>query len=243
MAVKNSLLNMALCLGGITLVCAALLAVVFSVTEEPIARAVEEKNHAAIAQVSPEFESLAPLDGGLGYITLGTAGDTVAYVVNASSVGFGGSLRLMVGFRPDGSIYNTAVLSHSETPGLGAKCVEEGFAAQFRGFDPTSKRLAVKKDGGDVDAITASTITSRAYCVALENAVATFRTLTGTGLDGTVLDSLGLTATGLDSLAVDRADSCHVSVDSLASAPDESAVVAKETGKAGAVSTGKKEGK
>jgi len=158
-----------------------------------------------------------------------------------------------VGFRPDGSIYNTAVLSHSETPGLGAKCVEEGFAAQFRGFDPASKRLAVKKDGGDVDAITASTITSRAYCVALENAVATFRTLTGTGLDGlgvdgsgltgAGLDSLGLTATGLDSLAVDRADSCHVSVDSLASAPDESAVVAKETGKAGAVSTGKKEGK
>lgn len=191
---------MVLCLGGITLVCAVLLAIVYSVTQDPIAKAVEEKNHKAIAQVSPEFVSLQELEGGLGYVTIGEAGDTVAYVINSSSVGFGGPIRLMVGFRPDGTIYNTAVLSHSETPGLGAKCVEEGFAAQFRSFDPASKSLAVRKDGGDVDAITASTITSRAYCVALSNALASFRALTGHG--GVDAAGDGVAAACADSVAL-----------------------------------------
>ena len=62
--------------------------------------------------------------------------------------------------------------SHSETPGLGAKCTtDEKFMSQFKGFDPKAKKLTVKKDGGDVDAITASTITSRAYVLAIQNAV------------------------------------------------------------------------
>lgn len=172
---------MVLCLGGITVVCAVLLAVVYSVTQEPIAKAVEEKNHKAIARVSPEFDKLLELENGVGYITTNTEGDTLAYVINSSSTGFGGPLRLLVGFRPDGSIYDTAVLSHSETPGLGAKCVEESFASQFRSFDTNSGMLSVKQDGGDVDAITASTITSRAYCEALSNAVKTFRAVSDYG--------------------------------------------------------------
>ena len=60
-------------------------------------------------------------------------------------------------------IWDKKVLSQAETPGLGAKCVEASFSDQFKGFNPAEKRLGVKKDGGDVDAITASTITSRAY--------------------------------------------------------------------------------
>ena len=87
-------------------------------------------------------------------------------------VGFGGPLVLMVGITPDGQIFNTSVLSHNETPGLGAKCVSDvHFMDQFKGFDTKSRNLSVKKDGGDVDAITASTITSRAYSLAISNAV------------------------------------------------------------------------
>ena len=75
----------------------------------------------------------------------------------------------------DGVVYNTSVLSHSETPGLGAKCSTDAkFMDQWRGFDPAVKKLSVKKDGGDVDAITASTITSRAYTLAVENALKVF---------------------------------------------------------------------
>ena len=88
--------------------------------------------------------------------------------MKSSAGGFGGLLTLMVGVLPDGSIWNTKVLSHSETPGLGAKCTsDEAFMAQWKGF---KGNFAVRKDGGDVDAITASTITSRAYAKAVQQA-------------------------------------------------------------------------
>ena len=89
-------------------------------------------------------------------------------------VGFGGPIAIKVGFDVNGVIWNTKVLSQAETPGLGAKCVEPAFADQFRQFNPAEKKLAVKKDGGDVDAITASTITSRAYADGLALAVKVF---------------------------------------------------------------------
>lgn len=213
---------MVLCLGGIALVCAALLAVVYIKTKDPISRAIEQKNHNAIAQVSPEFSTMSELKDNLGYITLGEAGDTLAYVINASSTGFGGPIRLMVGFRPDGSIYNTAVLSHSETPGLGAKCTEESFAGQFRNFDTATKKLSVTKDGGDVDAITASTITSRAYCAALENALASFRGLIAidSAACPAVLDSARLAAGDSTCLAA-GATVCDSTCMTMATEPKE----------------------
>ena len=83
-----------------------------------------------------------------------------------------------MGVTPDGVVYNTSVLSHSETPGLGAKCTsDQKFMAQWKGFDPSVKILSVKKDGGDVDAITASTITSRAYTEAVKNALEAVKSL------------------------------------------------------------------
>ena len=95
-----------------------------------------------------------------------------AYAFKSTTTGFGGPIQLMVGITADGIVYNTSVLSHSETPGLGAKCnTDKGFMEQWKGFDPSVKILKVKKENGDVDAITASTITSRAYTLAVENAV------------------------------------------------------------------------
>ena len=86
----------------------------------------------------------------------------------------------MVGIAGDGTVHNTTVLAHSETPGLGAKCTtDEHFMEQFRRFNPVAKTLSVKKDGGDLDAITASTITSRAYALAVANAVKVYNQLTG----------------------------------------------------------------
>ena len=86
----------------------------------------------------------------------------------------------MVGFDEAGSVVNTVVLSHSETPGLGAKCTSDvRFIDQFKGWDPAVRRLAVVKDGGEVDAITASTITSRAYTAAVQNAYRVYLNLRG----------------------------------------------------------------
>lgn len=185
MAVKSSFKNMVICLFAICLVCSALLAGVFALTFEPIAKAAEAKTNNAIAQVVPEFDG-APVEGTVNvggkeyvYYKVSKGGDVVGYAIKASSVGFGGPLLLMVGITSEGVVWNTSVLSQSETPGLGAKCVEPGFSAQFKGFDPALKSLKVKKDGGSVDAITASTITSRAYVAAIENALAAFKSISG----------------------------------------------------------------
>lgn len=177
MAVKSSFFNMVACLGAITLVCSALLGVLHAVTEAPIQAAAEAKTQNAIAAVLPEFDNLQECEEGAYYLAT-KDGELVGIAVNSKSSGFGGTLKLMVGFHADGRICNTSVLEHAETPGLGAKCTEPAFAGQFQGFDPAVKKLSVKKDGGDVDAITASTITSRAFCVALENAVSVFQSIT-----------------------------------------------------------------
>ena len=102
-------------------------------------------------------------------------GKTVGYAVESfTSKGFSGRINVMVGFDMDGNIVGTSVISHSETPGLGAKMTDPAFSSQFVGKNPASYRLAVTKDGGDVDAITASTITSRAYCDAVDRAYRVF---------------------------------------------------------------------
>jgi len=185
MAVKSSFKNMVMCLLVICLVCSALLAGVYALTKSPIEAAAQAKTNNAIAQVVPDFDgepamATIQVDGkDYVYYTVSKGGNIAGYAIQASSSGFGGALNLMVGMTASGEIYNTSVLSHSETPGLGAKCTEPAFSDQFKGFNPFKKKLAVRKDGGDVDAITASTITSRAYCAALENAVAAYSAIAG----------------------------------------------------------------
>ena len=181
MAVKSNLTNMVLVLGVTCLFCSAILGGAYVLTKEPIEAAAVEKTNKAIAQVLPHFTD-AQYNEQEGYYTATDGEKLVGYAIESTSVGFGGNLSLMVGVTPDGVVYNTSVLSHSETPGLGAKCTtDEKFMSQWKGFDPTVKKLIVKKDGGDVDAITASTITSRAYAQAVENAIATFKKIGGTG--------------------------------------------------------------
>ena len=180
MAAKSTLGNMALCLSAVCLICSAVVGGAYAVTADPIAEAAKAKTTASIARVLPEF-SAEPEQGsielnGAKYSYYKVTGAGCAII--SSTSGFGGLLPLMVGIADGGTIHNTAVLSHSETPGLGAKCTtDEHFMEQFRGFDPAAKTLAVKKDGGDLDAITASTITSRAYALAVSNAVNVFNQL------------------------------------------------------------------
>ena len=185
MAVKSSFKNMTLCLFVICFVCSALLAGVYSLTADPIAAAAAAKNEAAIKEVLPEsavaIEEVRTVEmEGQTYeynLAYDAQGNTVGCAINVAPVGFGGPIVIKVGFDVNGNIWNTKVLSQSETPGLGAKCVEPSFADQFKGFSPSEKKLAVKKDGGDVDAITASTITSRAYADGLALAAQVFQTI------------------------------------------------------------------
>ena len=191
MAAASNLKNMTLVLGTVCLVCSALLGGAYALTKDPIAAAAAAKTQASLAQVLPAFDAVEDasieIDGeSVHYYKALSGGDVVGYAVEAGSIGFGGPLSLMVGVTPDGVVYNTSVLSHAETPGLGAKCTSDPkFMAQWKGFDPSEKILTVKKDGGDVDAITASTITSRAYARAVSQAVAAVKALAGEATDAT----------------------------------------------------------
>ena len=185
MAVKSSFKNMTVCLFAICIVCSSLLAGVYALTKEPIDAAAKAKNEAAIMEVLPEgavtIEEERTVDfEGASYtynLAYDQQGNTVGCAVNVAPVGFGGPVVIKVGFDAKGVICNTKVLSQAETPGLGAKCVEPAFSNQFKGWDPSARKLAVRKDGGDVDAITASTITSRAYADGLALAVKVFETI------------------------------------------------------------------
>lgn len=174
---------MVLCLFGTTLICSAVLAGVYAVTKEPIEETNKAILTASISKVLPEGGEISDAQtcevGGQPsecWFSM-KDGQMVGVAVKSTVVGFGGPLTIMVGILPDGTIYNTSVLSHSETPGLGAKCTDENFFGQFKGWNPEQKKLLVKKDGGDVDAITASTISSRAYTLAVQNALYALTTL------------------------------------------------------------------
>ena len=92
--------------------------------------------------------------------------------VESTTGGFGGDLKVLVGFDPEGKILGYTLLEHAETPGLGAKAdkwFQKGEKGDIIGKSP-AEPLTVSKDGGQVDAITASTITSRAFLLAVNNA-------------------------------------------------------------------------
>ncbi len=99
-------------------------------------------------------------------------GKDLGAAVESTTMGFGGDLKILVGFDPEGKILGYTLLEHAETPGLGAKAdkwFQKGEKGDIIGKDP-KEPLVVSKDGGQVDAITASTITTRAFLLAVNNA-------------------------------------------------------------------------
>ena len=185
MAAQSSLKNMALCLTVVCLVCSAILGVVYAVTYDPIQAAAQKELETSIGLVLPEGGVLSPAKKAdfagqnFEYYTSENDGVPAAYAVKSTTIGFGGPLTLMVGVLPDGTVYNTSVLTCNETPGLGAKCTSDAtFMNQWKNLSP-DKVIKVRKDGGDIDAITASTITSRAYSLAVSNAVEFVKSLAG----------------------------------------------------------------
>ena len=177
---ESTFKNMALSLTIITLVASACLGFVYELTKDPIAASILNKKLEAISNVVPEFNNdpnaamfrIADLNGdSLEVYPAMKDGDTVGFAVNTfTTKGFSGNISLMAGFKPDGTIIDISVLEQKETPGLGTKMAEPGFKDQFKGVNPAGSDLKVVKDGGKVDAITAATISSRAFCDAVNKA-------------------------------------------------------------------------
>jgi Na+-translocating ferredoxin:NAD+ oxidoreductase subunit G len=193
--VKSSFINMVLTLMIITMVASLALGSIYNLTLEPIRAAKKAAAERAIRLVLPAFDSLSsdtlwvkiPVDSTLS--DQGNGGqDSLQFfraykegrlagvaVATFSNQGYDPTqIQIMVGFRPDGVIDSTVVTQQKETPGLGTKMTSPEFNGQFAGKDPANFRLLVKKEGGDVDAITASTISSKAVCDALRRAYRTF---------------------------------------------------------------------
>lgn len=180
---KSTLFNMTAVLLGITFVASAGVGLVNMITVDPIAQAEQAAKTAALTEVLPAFDktetSVLTLDEIPTMVYTATLeGQVAGYAVEAvSKAGFGGEIRLMVGFTAEGKVNNVNVLKQTETPGLGTNMTKEDnpLLKGVKGFDLSTKklvngRLAVTKDGGDVDALTAATISSRAYVDAINRA-------------------------------------------------------------------------
>lgn len=170
---------MIISLVSISFVASLALGGVYLVTKDPIALAVIAKEQNAIKEVVPEFDSLHTYkvlpDNGKDSLKINEAfkaGTLVGTAVGTySNNGYNSTqIQIMVGFLPDGSINNISVIQQKETPGLGTKMAESKFKDQFNKKNPADFKIKVKKDGGNVDAITAATISSRAFCDAVDRA-------------------------------------------------------------------------
>ena len=184
---KSSLKNMVVVLGTITFISAACVGAVNMITEQAIADAKARATQAALEAVLPAFERTVTWDAEaeglqLKVSTALTGGKAVGFAVETlSKNGFGGTVRLMVGFDTEGRILNINVLEQTETPGLGTKMCDEGnpLLASFKDKMAADVNMTVRKDGGDVDALTAATISSRAYAEAVARAYEAFKVAIG----------------------------------------------------------------
>jgi electron transport complex protein RnfG len=184
---ESSLKNMVLVLFTITLLSSAAVGGVYTITKVPIAQAKVAAINNALKQVLPEYEATTSQtievnDMAVEAYTATVAEKAVGYAIKSSSKnGFGGAISLMVGFDTEGNIININVLEQKETPGLGTKMADEGNALQASlvGKNAGKVNLTVKKDGGDIDALTAATISSRAYAEAVAIAYEAFKVACG----------------------------------------------------------------
>ncbi len=178
---KDTFINMLVSLLMITIISGFSLGYVNDLTIGPKAKAKLERKINALKLVLPAFDNNPVVDVQL--LKSGTVKDSVevfpayknsefvgAAIIGSTEKGFSGMIKVMVGFKPDGSIQNIVVLEQKETPGLGTKMKDEKFLAQFREKNPSVFNVKVTKDGGEVDALTGATITSRAFGEAVQMA-------------------------------------------------------------------------
>ncbi len=185
---KSTLFNMVAVLFGITLIASAGVGAVNMITKAPIAAAEQAAKVEALKQVLPAFEGepqqtqMTIDDMPIVTYTASNAGEVVGYAVESmTKSGFGGAISMMVGFSKDGEVLNVNILKQAETPGLGTKMADEGnvLLMSVKGKNLKDVKLSVKKDGGDVDALTAATISSRAYCDAVARAYEAYKVASG----------------------------------------------------------------
>ena len=165
----KKIMSLVLSLTAISAVCAGVLAYVDSITREPIKATTAVNEQKAIMAVLPPGTDKIEAAGAAS-VGKDASGKVVGYAAKGVDAGgYGGDVVLMVGFQPyKKTVVSYKVLQAAETPGLGMKLTTPEFSGQFAGKD--GRALSVKKDGGEIEAITSATITSRAVCRAIADA-------------------------------------------------------------------------
>jgi len=182
---KSTFLNMTVTLFLISAVSSTILASIYVLTTDIIKEAREKKIKESISAIIPAAKSATSIEE-ISKISLDVknADSLCFYIIRENKKiigtavksytdeGFSGRISIMVGFDEDGNIIDTDVLEHQETPGLGNKIAKSvsNWNEQFKGKNPQSETFKVKKDKGDIDALTAATISSRAYIDAIKRA-------------------------------------------------------------------------
>lgn len=178
-------------IGVLTLTCllsALGLAYVHKLTEEPIAEQKRLAKLRAAEAVLPPFDNdpvkekkeLEIKDKKVIFYIGKKEGKVVGIAFLQEGEGYGGFIKVMLGITPEGEISGVEILEHLETPGLGARIEESQFKGQFKGKSPTNSKLvegklAVDKDGGDIDALTGATISSRGIVSAVNKGLRIFK--------------------------------------------------------------------
>ena len=189
---ESTLTNMVLVLTGVAVIMGGILAFVNHLTEGPIneqkAKALADgiKTVMCVDNLTVNRTDTVQTKGPKGkdvtyiiYNANDAQGKALGAAVETIANGFGGELKLLVGFDPEGKILGYTLLEHAETPGLGAKAdkwFQKGEKGDIIGMSP-AEPLTVSKDGGQVDAITASTITSRAFLYAVNSAYDAYKAI------------------------------------------------------------------
>ena len=224
---ESSFMNMVIVLTVITVVAAACLGAMNNATAEPIAASKKAKQEAAIKAVLPEFASVEEdnVNDQKIFRAYNANGEIVGIAIETAELGFGGDITTMVGFDANGVLFEYSLLQHAETPGLGSKLFDWfKVKSDIRGAGADKMPLRVSKDGGEYDAITAATISSRAFLNSINKAYETYQIALGetpvvdawsgeTSFNPT--DSVATT----DSTAVDAWSGATTQTDSLNSQP------------------------
>ena len=220
---ESSFANMVIVLTIITVIAASCLGAMNNLTAKPIAASKKAKQEAAIKAVLPEFTSLEEdnVNDQKIFRAYNANSELVGIAIETAELGFGGNITTIVGIDANGAIVDYSLLQHAETPGLGSKLVDWfKMKSDIRGADANKMPLNVSKDGGEYDAITAATISSRAFLNSINKAYETYQIAKGEtpSVDAwsgaTTINTTDSVAT-TDSTAIDAWSGATAQTDSL----------------------------
>ena len=183
---KSNIFSMIAALLIVSICSAISIGYVYQKTFEPIAAAKKAKIMSAIKEmVGPfdnnPFEERTAISGNEVELYPARENGTITSVAvkSFSNQGFGGKIELILGILMDGTISGNKVTQQNETPGLGSKVTEEKFTSQFIGLNTHSDKFSLSKEGGEIDAVTGATISSRAVIDAVQKAVSAYNNFAG----------------------------------------------------------------